>query len=212
MARAGFLYYVSVAGITGLQQAAQASIEAAVARLKAATDLPVAVGFGVRTPEQAAAIARVADGVVVGSAIVELVGEHGADAAGPVRDYIRSLVDGDPRRAEGSRMSWLTRVRNALSFVAKREIARQSLAQVQGLRADGVRQGTGGEPLRSARTATHHERIGPIVRFEHALRRGSYTILAAAQGAPRTRSSSATPSAMPTASRPRAPRPASAMR
>ena len=87
----GFLYYVSVAGITGLQQAAQDSIESAVGRLKAATDLPVAVGFGVRTPDQAAAIARVADGVVVGSAIVELVGQHGEDASAPVRDYIRSL-------------------------------------------------------------------------------------------------------------------------
>lgn len=87
----GFLYYVSVAGITGLQQASQDSIEAAVARLKAATDLPVAVGFGVRTPEQAAAIARVADGVVVGSAIVELVGQHRVNAAGPVRDYVAGL-------------------------------------------------------------------------------------------------------------------------
>jgi tryptophan synthase alpha chain len=87
----GFLYYVSVAGITGLQQAAQASIEEAVARLKAATDLPVAVGFGIRTPEQAAQIGRIADGVVVGSAIVELVGKHGKDAAGPVRAYIQSL-------------------------------------------------------------------------------------------------------------------------
>ena len=70
---AGFIYYVSVAGITGKQQAAQGSIDEAVARLKAATDLPVAVGFGIRTPELAAAIARVADGVVVGSEIVELV-------------------------------------------------------------------------------------------------------------------------------------------
>jgi tryptophan synthase alpha chain len=87
----GFLYYVSVAGITGLQQAAQTSIESAVARLKAATTLPVAVGFGVRTPEQAAAIARVADGVVVGSAIVELVGQHGGDAPERVRAYIHSL-------------------------------------------------------------------------------------------------------------------------
>jgi tryptophan synthase alpha chain len=87
----GFLYYVSVAGITGLQQAAQSSIESAVAKLKAATDLPVAVGFGVRTPDQAAAIARVADGVVVGSAIVEIVEKHGADAAGPVRAYISGL-------------------------------------------------------------------------------------------------------------------------
>ena len=89
----GFLYYVSVAGITGLQQAAQSSIEDAVARLKAATDLPVAVGFGVRTPDQARSIARVADGVVVGSAIVELVGTHGRDAAEPVRAYVRTLSD-----------------------------------------------------------------------------------------------------------------------
>lgn len=87
----GFLYYVSVAGITGLQQAAQTSIDAAVTRLKAHTDLPVAVGFGVRTPEQAAAIARVADGVVVGSAIVDLVGQHGAAAPAAVKTYIQSL-------------------------------------------------------------------------------------------------------------------------
>ena len=87
----GFVYYVSVAGITGLQQAATASIEQAVARLKAATDLPVAVGFGIRTPEQAAAVARVADGVVVGSAIVEIVARHGVHAAEPVRAYVASL-------------------------------------------------------------------------------------------------------------------------
>ncbi len=90
-AASGFLYYVSVAGITGLQQAATASVEAAVAQLKASTDLPIAVGFGIRTPEQAAAIAAVADGVVVGSAIVDLVGAHGNQAAGPVRDYVASL-------------------------------------------------------------------------------------------------------------------------
>ncbi|MEM8695249.1 MAG: tryptophan synthase subunit alpha [Pseudomonadota bacterium] len=89
----GFLYYVSVAGITGKQQAEQDSIEAAVTKLKTQTDLPVAVGFGVRTPQQAADIARVADGVVVGSAIVELVGAHGKDASGPVRDYVASLSD-----------------------------------------------------------------------------------------------------------------------
>ncbi|WP_374293725.1 tryptophan synthase subunit alpha [Sphingomonas sp.] len=89
----GFLYYVSVAGITGLQQAAQASIEDAVSRLKDQTDLPVAVGFGIRTPDQAAAVARVADGVVVGSAIVDLVAQHGADAPAPVTAYITSLAD-----------------------------------------------------------------------------------------------------------------------
>ncbi|AGH48107.1 tryptophan synthase subunit alpha [Sphingomonas sp. MM-1] len=92
----GFLYYVSVAGITGLQQAAQASIEAAVAGLKAATDLPVAVGFGVRTPAQAAAIARVADGVVVGSAIVEAIGAaaaEGRDSSSDVFNIVKGLSD-----------------------------------------------------------------------------------------------------------------------
>ena len=87
----GFLYYVSVAGITGKQQAAQASIADAVARLKSATDLPVVVGFGVRTPEQAAEIARVADGVVVGSALVELVGQHGDDAPRHLRELTEAL-------------------------------------------------------------------------------------------------------------------------
>jgi len=89
----GFLYYVSVAGITGKQQAALGSIEGNVRRIKQSTDLPVAVGFGVRTPEQAAAIARVADGVVVGSALVEVVGRHGDAAAEPLEAFTRTLAD-----------------------------------------------------------------------------------------------------------------------
>ncbi|RDC60198.1 Tryptophan synthase [Alteripontixanthobacter maritimus] len=89
----GFVYYVSVAGITGKQQAGTASIADAVARLKASTDLPVAVGFGVRTPEQAAAIAEVADGVVVGSALVELVGEHGDSAPEHLRKLTAALAE-----------------------------------------------------------------------------------------------------------------------
>jgi tryptophan synthase alpha chain len=89
----GFLYYVSVAGITGKQQAALGSIEQAVGRLKAATDLPVAVGFGVRTPDQASAIAQVADGVVVGSALVELVGQRGQQAAEAVRELTAALAE-----------------------------------------------------------------------------------------------------------------------
>ncbi|KUR74087.1 tryptophan synthase subunit alpha [Novosphingobium sp. FSW06-99] len=88
----GFLYYVSVAGITGKQSAALASIEDAVARFKRTTDLPIVVGFGVRTPEQAGPIARVADGVVVGSAIVDLVAAHGAQAAEPVRALVAALA------------------------------------------------------------------------------------------------------------------------
>ncbi|WP_369024991.1 tryptophan synthase subunit alpha [Qipengyuania sp. RANM35] len=97
----GFLYYVSVAGITGLQQAAQASIEDAVARLKAATDLPVAVGFGVRTPEQAGEIARVADGVVVGSALVEIVGRYGNDAPAKLRELTAGLAKAVHSAARG---------------------------------------------------------------------------------------------------------------
>lgn len=88
----GFLYYVSVAGITGLQQAAQASIDAAVTRLKAETGLPVAVGFGIRTPEQAAAVARVADGVVVGSALVDIIARDGAAAPAAITAYTADLA------------------------------------------------------------------------------------------------------------------------
>jgi tryptophan synthase alpha chain len=86
----GFLYYVSVAGITGKQQAAQTSIEQAVAHLKSGTDLPIAVGFGVRTPEQAAAIGRVADGVVVGGNRRDRRPAW-RDAAPHVKEYVASL-------------------------------------------------------------------------------------------------------------------------
>lgn len=89
----GFLYYVSVAGVTGMQQAAQGSIEDAVAKLKAASTIPVAVGFGVRTPEQASAIAKVADGVVVGSALVDLVKQHGNEAPEHLRALTSALAE-----------------------------------------------------------------------------------------------------------------------
>ena len=89
----GFLYYVSVAGITGMQQAAVESIDANVSRIKQSTDLPVAVGFGVRTPDQAREIALVADGVVVGSALVDLVGEHEADAPRHLRNLTKALAE-----------------------------------------------------------------------------------------------------------------------
>ena len=67
----GFVYYVSVAGVTGVKEADATSVAPAVARVKAACGLPVAVGFGIKTPERAAEVARVADGVVVGSALVD---------------------------------------------------------------------------------------------------------------------------------------------
>ncbi|CAN5236654.1 tryptophan synthase subunit alpha [soil metagenome] len=69
----GFVYYVSVAGVTGVKEAQAVSVAPAVERVRAASGLPVAVGFGVKTPERAAEIARVADAVVVGSVLVEEV-------------------------------------------------------------------------------------------------------------------------------------------
>ena len=71
----GFVYYVSVTGITGSQAAQATEVGPEVARIKAATDLPVIVGFGITTPEAAQTIASLADGCVVGSAIVKLIGE-----------------------------------------------------------------------------------------------------------------------------------------
>ena len=67
----GFVYYVSVAGVTGVKSADPANVALAVTRLRKASGLPVAVGFGIRTPDQAAAVARVADAAVVGSALVD---------------------------------------------------------------------------------------------------------------------------------------------
>jgi len=91
----GFLYYVAVAGVTGQASAAEAEIAAAVSRLKASTALPVAVGFGVKTPEQAAAVAKHADAVVVGSAIVERIGaaqaQQSNDIPGVVEAFVASL-------------------------------------------------------------------------------------------------------------------------
>jgi tryptophan synthase alpha chain len=91
----GFVYYVSVAGVTG-GKAAQADLVApAVARVKSASGLPVAVGFGIRTPDQAAAIARVADAVVVGSALVDAMAaalDEGADPAAAASQTVAGLA------------------------------------------------------------------------------------------------------------------------
>jgi len=75
----GFIYYVSIAGVTGTKSYSENDVRAAVARLKEKGGLPVAVGFGIKTPEQAGAIARFADGAVVGSAIVDLVAKNAAN-------------------------------------------------------------------------------------------------------------------------------------
>lgn len=92
----GFLYHVAIAGVTGSRSAAIEDVAADVARIKQVTNLPVGVGFGVRTPEQAAATARVADAVIVGSAIVDVIGEAYArqsnDLAGEIRQLVADLA------------------------------------------------------------------------------------------------------------------------
>lgn len=92
----GFVYYVSVAGVTGAGSATLEHIEQAVARLKRHTDLPVAIGFGIRTPEQAAAIARLADGVVVGSALIDHIAnaKSAREAITGVLTHCRQLAEG----------------------------------------------------------------------------------------------------------------------
>ncbi len=90
----GFLYYVAVAGVTGANAATATDVAEAVARLKRSTDLPIAVGFGVRTPDQAAAIAVTADAVVVGSAIVDTIGAAAAERANDIPARVGTLVAG----------------------------------------------------------------------------------------------------------------------
>lgn len=92
----GFVYYVSVAGVTGVKEAQAAAVAPAVERVRRASGLPVAVGFGVRTPERAAEIARVADAVVVGSAFVDEVAaalEANEDPVARVLSRVKTLAD-----------------------------------------------------------------------------------------------------------------------
>jgi len=88
----GFLYYVSITGITGAAEAQSGDVGPEVARIKAASDIPVVVGFGIKTPEASRAIAQVADGVVVGSAIVDLIGKGKNPAE--VLEFVRGLASG----------------------------------------------------------------------------------------------------------------------
>jgi tryptophan synthase alpha chain len=91
----GFIYYVSREGVTGEQVQLSDSIAAQVAEIKKHTDLPIAVGFGISTPEQAAEVGRNADAVVVGSAIVRRIAEHGNDTglAEKVADYVKPMAE-----------------------------------------------------------------------------------------------------------------------
>lgn len=104
----GFVYYVSVMGITGTKSATEDAVNTAVERLRRHTDLPIAVGFGIKTPESARAVAAVANAAVVGTAIVDRIaggldenGEPKPGMAAAVLDYVRELAAGV--RGGGSR-------------------------------------------------------------------------------------------------------------
>ncbi|WP_299599088.1 tryptophan synthase subunit alpha [uncultured Tateyamaria sp.] len=88
----GFVYYVSITGITGAAEAEAGDVGPEVARIKSATDLPVIVGFGINTPEKSKAIASVADGAVVGSAIVSRIAA--GDSVDTVLAFVKTLADG----------------------------------------------------------------------------------------------------------------------
>ena len=99
----GFVYYVSVTGITGGRTASDDEIKPALAQLRAQSDLPLAVGFGIKTPDHAAAVARVADGSVVGTSIVSRLADcldetgkpkPGVDVVAEVTDLVADLADG----------------------------------------------------------------------------------------------------------------------
>jgi tryptophan synthase alpha chain len=99
----GFVYYVSREGVTGEQTSLATNIAENVAHIKAGSGVPVCVGFGISTPDQAAAVAQSADGVVVGSAIVKTIAAHGAspNLAQLVADFVRPLVEATKAATKG---------------------------------------------------------------------------------------------------------------
>ena len=89
----GFIYIVSSLGVTGVRSEIKTDIPSLCAAVKAATDVPCAIGFGISTPEQASKMAASADGVIVGSAIVKIVARYGKDAPEHVGEYVKTMVD-----------------------------------------------------------------------------------------------------------------------
>lgn len=91
---AGFIYYVSREGVTGMQQKVSDTIASMTARIRANTDLPIAIGFGISNPAQAKTVAQYAEAIVVGSAVVNQIAEHGksSDLVPKVADFVSSLV------------------------------------------------------------------------------------------------------------------------
>lgn len=87
----GFIYIVSSLGVTGVRNEIRTDIPSIVRVIRENTDIPCAVGFGISTPKQAAKMASVSDGAIVGSAIIKLIAQYGKDAADPVGEYVRQM-------------------------------------------------------------------------------------------------------------------------
>jgi len=87
----GFIYVVSSMGVTGVRSEITTDLSAIVSEIKKATDVPVAIGFGISTPEQAKHLSKIADGVIVGSAIVRLIALYGTEAEHALYDYISTM-------------------------------------------------------------------------------------------------------------------------
>ena len=89
----GFIYLVSSLGVTGVRSEIKTDLQSIVNVIRANTDTPVAIGFGISKPEQAAKMAGISDGAIVGSAIIKILAEHGRDAASYVGEYVKSMKD-----------------------------------------------------------------------------------------------------------------------
>ena len=89
----GFIYVVSSLGVTGMRKEIRTDLKSIINDIKEVTDVPAAVGFGINTPEQAKNISKIADGVIVGSAIVNIIGEYGENAKEPLVKYVKSMKD-----------------------------------------------------------------------------------------------------------------------
>ena len=89
----GFIYMVSSLGVTGTRSEITTDIGKMTELVKNATDVPCAVGFGISTPEQAAKMAALSDGAIVGSAIIKVIAKYGKDAAEPVGEYVKAMAD-----------------------------------------------------------------------------------------------------------------------
>ncbi|MDR2738799.1 MAG: tryptophan synthase subunit alpha [Treponema sp.] len=89
---AGFIYLVSSMGVTGVRSEIRTDLDSIVAAVRDVTNVPAAVGFGIHTPAQAAEIGKIADGIIVGSAIVKIIAEHGLNAGKYVYEYVRAMI------------------------------------------------------------------------------------------------------------------------